>query len=537
MKLKQHFRKAIYVLSVGFFSLIFYSCGDESLLDVKKVEYTVDSEWRFPAVYGKFTIDSLLKVHTLFNEQDLITFDNGNLAIRQEVNDFYSLNMKDKIPLNSVSYKIQKDLLLPKLTIPENLLDKFSELFVPMQEEGEEALEVQGLEYFKKLKADLSFDLKINSVPVPLKMTVSLPTVFVGKNAYKYVVDIPANTEINKTIPTISNAIVTSNPTTHKLPYKVVFEAGEATEAINIPDDTHLKVELKVKDCSVKYVEAVLSPVDINYVTERKKIDIRNLKTFTDKVKLKDVDVKLKVKSEGMKLPFEFTPKIKSFGENKTLELSPVKAHSLNFDCLDKVQTTTVSIGKNTNISDVILLDKGYEIGCNVKVNKEKEMCHLKENASLSIGAEIVIPLNLQLKKYEIKDTIPFDLSISDKKDDFSIKVKKNAHLTILAENKLPLSFAITSLVMLDKDKKPLKNGKVVVDGNLTGADIDENGFALKSKKSSIKASLTQEQIDMIDECKHFVFYGNISDATNGKKYVKLTKKDSLKVSVVLGLN
>ncbi len=118
-----------------------------------------------------------------------------------------------------------------------------------------------------------------------------------------------------------------------------------------------------MKDCSVKYVEAVLSPVDINYVTERKKIDIRNLKTFTDKVKLKDVDVKLKVKSEGMKLPFEFTPKklkiksegmklpfeftpkIKSFGENKTLELSPVKAHSLNFDCLDKVQTTTVSIG------------------------------------------------------------------------------------------------------------------------------------------------------------------------------------------------
>jgi hypothetical protein len=493
-------------------SLVLFSC--------KKVEFDKISSsfWNpklaLPIAYGTFTINDIL------NQADSIDkyLDPANRPLLQlklnESIDGFSIEDAVKLP-DFNSFPEQSVYSFSKLTVNDlNTLNTITSNNQGIRKDFIEILRFfdpsvdfnQSFDLDFSSGSDLPVDFKINKIKfldgkirlnvkkgIPHKMVLKFTFNEITKNGKKLqdsIVYQPGMSYLD-----VNLAGYEANFSTKKLSYSVDEMIIIPTAGVIVSTD-QIVLGVEMTGINFEYIEGYFGKLSIPEIKDTIKID--ELKGLTGKFGITDPSIKLTVKN-GFGIPVELGMDNFAVIRKDQTKLPLVVNTPLVIKCPAKLGdpdvTSTLEINKTTvsNIEKLVSSEtKEIQIGGKLLVNKDGDpnstINFIKNTSSISLDAEVTVPLTGYASGFTFADTSDFS---------YSFDGLKSLQMRLVYRNTLPIDID-AKVTFLDKFDNPIKVGNQVL--NLLSSSTDKliKSPDLKYDTKTLTWKLDQGDLDKV---------------------------------------
>ncbi|MDL2252069.1 hypothetical protein LJC12_04385 [Odoribacter sp. OttesenSCG-928-J03] len=511
-----------WICLIALSSIVFYSCGDEDLLDFDKVDGVENwtPDFTAPVAFGNYTAWDLVS-----QAGDTVVYTDGSqIFIRHTEENIYSMDAEKvvRIPENIATANVPVNVNMPGGMIGIPLVQDFA---VNKSDTVNISFREGSL---TQLKGNMRLDYSLPSMPFSYNAEIIVKNLL-DESASPVKITDEVRTTDKAGSRTLNGMLIDMEETPNQLVLEINLAVLQG-QTINTADLEPINIQLILDDFEYTEIQGVINSKTMSIESYDLNLDVTFWDDFRGSFAFTDPKIQLVVNNYGLALPMHVDMDFTAYGDGKQLgftSVAPLAFQGWIFGGAE-VEEFGEYNKNNSNVADLLSLppkDK-IEYGGSVIINPTSESVTIVHDAHVNIGLEIEIPLNLTAKDIHFLDTIK-DVSIDD------AELIKKANIKVIAENGLPLELGSGYLYFLDAENQLIDS--VVVEKFVDAPEVNAAGDVIAPKKGENTITLSEQNVDNLQYMKSMLISVKASTSNDGT--VPTAIKPDAKLQLQLLLN
>lgn len=318
------------------------------------------------------------------------------------------------------------------------------------------------------------------------------------------------------------------------------------------------KTEVNSDEIGLDHIAGRLKKTVIPHSDQSFETSLGNdVENFADNIDLKEVSLKLNLKTLGSMRNIKISDRLAVTGYRKSSNGTLYSPVQLKFNSLPYHDATIIA-GRdnliefntsNSNLAQFLLnfpavVTVGSDVVLESNSSEPDETQSISNRDEITASMDISSPMKLSIKNAEFTDTLRIELT-QDQRDD--IRNGNEAALGVEIENHIALG-AIARATFTDRNYRPLFSVKSRINGadadyiNIQPAFVDNDGNVAAPSVSNAMIVLTKDNIQAFDQAEYVIVKIALrSSGYNGgsdySQYVNVSAKDFMRYKIFGRLN
>ena len=485
------------------------ACGDEDLLKFDKIDGVENwtPELNLQVAHAEYSVWGLIDQ---YDEEADIVLQDGQIVIRHEENDIYSLDVMSELELPEILAQFSCPFDVSSLN-GITLTEAFS-LELPGQievafDEGE----------LRELLLSLKMNYTRPSVDFAYEAAITLENVYrdAGKTT-------PVIIPLAGSMENLTDVVFDfpADKSTNTLYYKLKLEIPDEEE---VTANT-LNFGFRFTDLSFTKITGKINEKTIAIPGDSFDMNVDFWDDFEGSFYFTNPRVGLKVEKQRLSFPFDVQMDFVAYGDGKSETFSGT---ALEFRGADEEIIRWYDVS-NSNIAALLSLPpkERLDYAGSVVINPGgTDEITVWNDGTASVGAIVEIPLELKADELTFNDTIDVD-----KIDQDIVDKIQEAKIRISAENYIPLELGDGRLILLDENHNRID--EITVENFIDAPVVNAVGEVTAPAVSSYLIPLSEENIANLVRMKYLLLSVSAQTSDGGNTPVKILPDAKLKIAL-----